>query len=100
LIYTKKWYILNMAWIVGFTGRAAKQAGALSPALRAKLAALIKQIQVEGPVRGDWPNYSKLSDGEYHCHLSHRYVVCWRVIGSEIHLVEIYYAGSRENAPY
>lgn len=89
-----------MSWVVGFTGKAAKQARALSPALRAKLAALLRQIQVEGPVRGDWPNYSKLSETEHHCHLSHRYVACWRVIESEFHRVEIFYAGSRENAPY
>ena len=89
-----------MSWTVGFTGKAAKQARRLPPALRVKLGALITQIQVEGPVRGDWPNYSKLGGSGHHCHLSLRYVVCWRVVESNIFRVEIYYAGSRENAPY
>jgi hypothetical protein len=62
--------------------------------------ALVAQIQVQGPVRGDGPHYSKLGGDEHHCHLSYRYVVCWRVAGSEIRTVEIYYAGNREDAPY
>ena len=36
---------------------------------------------------------------EYHCHLTHRYVACWSwQKGSEV--IEVYYAGSREDAPY
>ena len=62
-------------WTVGFTARAAKQARALPSKLQAKLLALVAQIQVQGPVRGDWPNYSKLGKSEHHCHLSYRYVV-------------------------
>ena len=88
------------SWTVGFTGQAAKQASALPSKLQAKLMALVAQIQVEGPVRGDWPNYSKLGRNEHHCHLSYRYVVCWRVTDSETKTVEIYYAGKREDAPY
>jgi hypothetical protein len=30
---------------------------------------LVRDIQAAGPVRGDWPNYSKLSNHEHHCHL-------------------------------
>jgi hypothetical protein len=47
---------------VGFTGGAAKQARTLPSKLQAKLMALTAQIQVQGPVRGDWPNYSKLGE--------------------------------------
>jgi hypothetical protein len=46
-----------------------------------------------------WQNYSKLSDNEYHCHLSFHYVACWRHTKNTI-TIEVYYAGSRENAPY
>jgi hypothetical protein len=93
--------ILSKAgWTVGFTGRAAKQARALPSKLQAKLMALIAQIQVQGPVRGDWPNYSKLGASEHHCHLNFRSVVCWRVTDTETRTVEIYYAGKREDAPY
>lgn len=50
-----------------------------------------------------WTHYGKLkSRGDrYHCHLSrsHAYVVCWEVRKQEI-LVEIYYAGTHQGAPY
>jgi hypothetical protein len=36
---------------------------------------------------------------EYHCHLAHKWVACWRIREGEIE-IEVYYAGSRENAPY
>jgi hypothetical protein len=62
--------------------------------------ALIAQIQVQGPVRGDWRNYSKLGANEHHCHLSYRCVVWGRVTDTEARTVEIYYAGKREDAPY
>lgn len=87
-------------WTVEFTARAAKQTRALPSKLQAKLVALVAQIQVQGPVRGDWPNYSKLGGDEHHCHLNYRHVVCWRVRDSETRTVEIYYAGKREDAPY
>ena len=44
-------------------------------------------------------NYSKLSATEYHCHLTYSYVVCWRHEGRNL-VVEVYYVGSRESAPY
>ncbi len=87
-------------WTVGFTGAAARQARALPSKLQAKLMALVAQIQIQGPVRGDWPNYSKLGGSEHHCHLSYQYVACWRVTDSETRSVEIYYAGKRKDAPY
>jgi mRNA-degrading endonuclease RelE of RelBE toxin-antitoxin system len=44
-------------------------------------------------------NYSKLSDNEYHCHLTYHYVACWRHDKGTI-TIEVYYVGSREKAPY
>ena len=35
----------------------------------------------------------------YHCHLSKDWVACWRWEKSTVE-IEVYYAGSRENAPY
>jgi mRNA-degrading endonuclease RelE of RelBE toxin-antitoxin system len=46
-----------------------------------------------------WYNYSKLGENEYHCHLSYHYVACWRHEKQTI-IIEVYYVGSRENAPY
>ena len=47
----------------------------------------------------DWANYSKIGKDKYHCHLSYSYVACWNYEKSGI-TIEVYYVGSRENAPY
>jgi hypothetical protein len=89
-----------MDWTVGATKKAAKQMKRLSPKLQDILKMLIKDIRVSGPVRGDWPNYSKLADGSHHCHLNYSHVACWQVDGGNVKLVEVYYVGSRKDAPY
>ena len=43
-----------------------------------KLALLIDELVAKGPVQPQWPNYSKLSATEYHCHLSRKWVTFWR----------------------
>lgn len=35
----------------------------------------------------------------HHCHLNYRYVACWTCRRNEI-VIEVYYVGSREKAPY
>ena len=47
-----------------------------------------------------WKNFSRLTGEKYHCHLSYSYVACWEIINEEIHVMEVYYVGSREDAPY
>jgi mRNA-degrading endonuclease RelE of RelBE toxin-antitoxin system len=44
-------------------------------------------------------NYSKLGKDKYHCHLNYRVVACWTCEKNTI-TIEVYYVGSRENAPY
>jgi hypothetical protein len=41
----------------------------------------------------------KLDENIYHCHLAYKWVACWKHEKSTI-IIEVYYAGSRENAPY
>ena len=89
-----------MEWQVVFTGKAAKQAKKLPQREQDILITLVRDLQLSGPVQPRWKNYSKLGKGEYHCHLSYKWVACWRVEDGEVELIEIYYAGSRENAPY
>jgi mRNA-degrading endonuclease RelE of RelBE toxin-antitoxin system len=60
---------------------------------------LVTGLQDEGPIQKTWPNFSTLGDETYHCHLNYRYVACWSCRKGEI-TIEVYYAGSREKAPY
>lgn len=89
-----------MSWTVRFHQKTAKGLKKLSKKINEALVELANDIIVSGPVRGDWPNYSKLADGSHHCHLSYSYVVVWVVVNNEIKIVEVTYVGSRENAPY
>ncbi len=78
-----------------------KAIGRLPRAVQEKTFTLIKEIEVMGPVRGDWPNYSKLPDGKQHCHIKKgrpTYVMVWRVIDAET--VEVIYVGTHERVPY
>lgn len=56
-------------------------------------------LRRKGPWQPDWPNYSKLGSNKYHCHLKYSQVACWSHEKDTI-IVEVYYAGSRQNAPY
>ena len=60
---------------------------------------LTEDLTAKGPEQPSWPNYSKLSKTKYHCHLNYSYVACWKCDNDSIE-IEVYYAGSRENAPY
>jgi len=71
----------TMNWSVEFTNKARKQKDKLPVRVREPLFQLVRDIQATGPVRGDWPNYSKLTDSEHHCHIKKgqpTYVVVWR----------------------
>lgn len=64
---------------------------------------LVVEMKEKGPERIDWPNYSKLSSDTYHCHLKKghpTYVACWKVFGSQMKNIEVYYVGTHEGAPY
>lgn len=70
-----------------------------------KLIALIKQIEIMGPVRGNWANYSKRGNKDrHHCHLKKKskptYVVIWEVVNNSNKIIQITYVGTREKAPY
>jgi len=92
-----------MQWTVEFTGKAKKQKEKLPPRIQGVLFQLVREIEAAGPVRGEWPNYSKLSDCEHHCHLKKgkpTYVAVWREDKGKIRFVEVIYAGTHEKAPY
>ncbi|HJV35396.1 cytotoxic translational repressor of toxin-antitoxin stability system [Geomonas sp.] len=92
-----------MPWTVAFTNKAAKQYKKLPKAVRDSIDALMVEIRVAGPVRGNWPHHSKLSESEHHCHVKRgkpTYVVVWREYKDQVRLVEVTYAGTHEQAPY
>lgn len=92
-----------MTWTVELSARVMKQQRRLPKMVRELLFQLARDIETGGPVRGDWPNYSKLAPGEHHCHLKKgrpTYVAVWREQKGSIRLVEIIYAGTHEKAPY
>lgn len=66
---------------------------------RLRLAQLLEDLEASGPVQSKYPNYSKLAKDKYHCHLSYHWVACWTCEDGE-YVVEVYYVGSRESAPY
>ena len=67
--------------------------------IQEKLAVLIDDLREKGPIQSGWPNYSKIGKDKYHCHLARKWVACWYYKEKSL-VIEVYYAGSRENAPY
>jgi len=88
-----------MQYVVTMKRRIERRAAKMPKAEQWKLRYLIADLSEYGPVQKSWPNYSPLSKNEYHCHLSYHWVACWRHEEDTIE-IEVYYAGSRENAPY
>ena len=60
---------------------------------------LIEDLKADGPVQKNWENFSSIGKGKYHCHLTYHYVACWTCRQGKI-IIEVYYVGSREKAPY
>ena len=73
-------YTSEMNWTVVLSKKAAKQKRDLPESVQLKLQALFKELEVAGPVRGNWPNYSKLGGAKHHCHVKDgrpSYIACW-----------------------
>jgi hypothetical protein len=86
-------------YIVTIKNRVLKNIKSMPIRIQEQMTLLIDDLEAGGPVRSDWKNYSSLGDGSHHCHLSYRWVACWSCENNSIE-IEVYYAGSRENAPY
>ncbi len=92
-------------WQVGFSRKAAKQTSKLSHDIQSIVSALVAELEIKGPMVPGWKNFGKLkSQGEkFHCHIKSgrpTYVVCWETIDKKIRILEVYYVGTHENAPY
>ena len=92
-----------MTWTVTEKRALNKQVRKLPAKVQNLLITLERDMEVNGPIRGDWPNFSALSDNRYHCHLKKgrpTYVAIWEVMDKEIKMIEVKYAGTHEKAPY
>ena len=75
----------------------------LPASIKAALTILIREMEIKGPIRGNWPNYGRLGFYRHHCHIKQghpTYVAVWEVLDNEIKLIEVTYAGTHEKAPY
>ncbi len=88
-----------MKYTVVIGKQAAKSIEKMPKNIRDMMVELVDDLVEKGPIRKEWKNFSALGRNEYHCHLSYRWVACWRCEKNSI-MIEVYYAGSRENAPY
>lgn len=93
-----------MHFTVQYKKKVEKQINKLPPKIKQRMFALIADLEDMGPERVNWPNYSKLGKikggiTKHHCHLHRSWVACWKHKKNTI-LIEVYYVGSRESAPY
>jgi hypothetical protein len=80
-------------------GRVLKELDRLPDPVQNKFSRLLLDLREKGPFRAEWPNYGKLGPNKFHCHLNQSHVACW-TYEKDVILIEVYYAGSRQNAPY
>ena len=88
-----------MAYKVELKKKVARAVQDLPKKVRQLLFLLVADLQADGPIQKGWQNFSSLGRDRYHCHLTYRYVACWTCKKGQI-VIEVYYVGSRENAPY
>jgi mRNA-degrading endonuclease RelE of RelBE toxin-antitoxin system len=55
-----------MNWTVTLSKKTKKNIPKMPQKARKTLALLIREIELAGPVRGNWPNYSKLGEENHH----------------------------------
>ena len=99
---------MSQKWSVELSRDAEKQYNKLKrngskPSITDVINLLIIEMRKEGPYRNNWSNYGPLEEDEFHCHLKKgkpTYVACWKVIDKENQLIEVYYVGTHESAPY
>lgn len=96
-----------MKWNILITNKAAKQIKKLPKTVQSALLLLLRDLELNGPTTGgSWKNYSKLKGqgaDNRHCHLTKgkpTYVCCWEVKNKQLKILEVYYAGTHEKAPY
>ena len=97
---------MNIKWTIIPAKKVEDNAVKLTERVLLKLRLLFADLTSEGPAAFGWPNYGKLlgkDSDERHCHLQKgrpTYVCCWRVKDKKRKIIEVYYVGTHEKAPY
>ena len=98
---------MSIRWDIRVTKTVIKQANKLNANISMALRFLFEDLAAKGPIVPEWPNYGKLhgakSKARYHCHLKKgkpTYVCCWEVTDKKRKIIEVYYVGTHEKAPY
>lgn len=98
-----------MKWRVEFTNAAYKQRKILPKKFQPQLDFLAKELELLGPIRKNWRSFGVLHKSKntpilaFHCHIKRgrpTYVVCWRIVSKTKKIIEVYYVGTHEKAPY
>jgi len=55
-----------MNWMITLSRKVEKQLGKLPKGVLETFKYLMKEMQVLGPIRGNWPNYGLLAGERYH----------------------------------
>ncbi len=96
-------------WTILYSNKSKKSALKLPLKVGMQLGVLAKEMEILGPYRTNWSHYGPLTKGPgvsenaYHCHIKSghpTYVVCWKVEDKKMKIIEIFYVGTHENAPY
>lgn len=82
----------------------------LAKSIQAIAYALFSDLELSGPIQPEWSNYGPLNKSKkrippnsYHCHLKKgrpTFVACWRMVSKTEKIIEVFYVGTHEKAPY
>ena len=86
-------HTLKVKYKVVMSNRVRRISERMPKRMQDRLDILVKDLEENGAFRKNWPNFSELGANRYH------WVACWLWEKGTIE-IEVYYAGSRENAPY
>ena len=95
----------NKFWKVKYSTEVLKSIKGLPEKIRWAFNILASEFKAYGPYRVNWKNYGKFRGTKdcFHCHINAgrpRYVVCWNILDKKEKVIEVYYAGTHEKAPY
>ena len=92
-----------MSWNVRVSNKVIKNLGKLPKGINKIIQVLLAEIKIYGPYRSNWPNYGKLTENFYHCHLKKgnpTFVAVWKIINKKEKIIEVIYVGTHEKADY